>query len=256
MMKPMKVVKIVRDNQRVLTSEWIDKVFDEFIELHGDRYFADDPAMIGGIALLNNLPITVIGMEKGHDIETNLKRNFGSAHPEGYRKAYRLMQQAEKFRRPIVTFINTSGAFCGVSAEERGIGEAIASNLSMMSQLTVPVISILTGEGGSGGALALAVSNEVWILEHSMYSILSPEGFASILWKDSSRVEEASELMKFTSVDLLEQGIVDKIIPETCYSTEKIARTIRKNLLNYLDLVKGWTPEQFKMQRIQRFRKF
>jgi len=207
-MKPMKIVQKARDINRATTKEWIDEIFDDFIELKGDRFFADDAAIIGGIARLKEIPVTVIGMHTG------IERNFGQVHPEGYRKSLRLMKQAEKFNRPIITMINTAGAFCGKSAEDRGIGEAIAKNLQEMSHLTVPVIAILMGEGGSGGAIALAVANEVWMMEYAIYSILSPEGFASILWKDSSRAEQASELMKFTSKELLEEGIVDKIILE------------------------------------------
>lgn len=252
----MDIVKIARDLQRPLTSEWIAMVFDDFFELHGDRLCADDKAIIGGIASLNGRAITVIGMEKGHDIQTNIEHNFGSPHPEGYRKALRLMKQAEKFKRPIVTFINTAGAFCGVSAEQRGIGEAIAKNLQEMSTLTVPVIAILTGEGGSGGALALAVANEVWVLEYAMYSILSPEGFASILWKDSSRAGEAAELMKFTSYDLLEQKIVDKVIKEKRLSSKQIAQQIRKELEKWLKERDTWSPQEWKEDRMNRFRSF
>lgn len=255
-MNPMKTVKAARDNGRTLTSEWIALVFDTFIELHGDRNFGDDQAIIGGIAMLGARPVTVIGMEKGHDLTRNLQTNFGSVHPEGYRKSLRLMKQAEKFGRPIVTFVNTAGAFCGITAEERGIGQAIANNLAQMSQLQVPVICILTGEGGSGGALALAVANQVWILELAMYSILSPEGFASILWKDSSRAAEASKLMGFTSKELLEQTIVDQVIPEQRKSPEKIAQHIRKQLIDYLDSTKSRTGPEWAQDRYERFRKF
>ena len=178
------IVKIARKTSRPSALEYINYIFDDFIELHGDRAFRDDKAIVGGIATLDGMPCTVIGIQKGHTIEENIERNFGSPHPEGYRKALRLMKQAEKFNRPIINFINTAGAFCGVGAEERGQGEAIARNLFEMSNLKVPSISIIIGEGGSGGALALAVTDKVWILQNSMYSILSPEGFASILCKD------------------------------------------------------------------------
>ena len=190
-------------------------IFDDFIELHGDRNFRDDGAIIGGIGRLNGQAVTVVGIQKGRNLQDNLNRNFGQPHPEGYRKALRLMKQAEKFGRPVVTFINTAGAYPGVGAEERGQGEAIARNLMEMSDLKVPIIAIIIGEGGSGGALALAVADKVWMLENTIYSILSPEGFATILWKDGSRSEEAAELMKITSGELLNMGIVDKVIPRT-----------------------------------------
>ncbi len=191
-------------------------IFDDFIELHGDRNFRDDGAVIGGIGRLNGQAVTVVGIQKGKNLQDNLNRNFGQPHPEGYRKALRLMKQAEKFGRPVVTFINTAGAYPGVGAEERGQGEAIARNLMEMSDLKVPIIAIIIGEGGSGGALALAVADKVWMLENTIYSILSPEGFATILWKDGSRSEEAAELMKITSGELLNMGIVDKVISRTC----------------------------------------
>ena len=255
-MKPMKIVSLARDVKRPTTKEWINAVFDDFIELHGDRYYADDKALVGGIATLNGKPVTVIGMEKGHTLQENLKTNFGQVHPEGYRKSARLMKQAEKFHRPVVTFINTAGAFCGATAEERGIGEAIADNLRIMSHLKVPIIAILCGEGGSGGALALAVANEVWMMEYAIYSILSPEGFASILWKDSSKAEQASELMKFTSKELLEEGIVDKIILEKNRSFKKIATDLQTSLLESLKEWRTKSKEELVSQRLERFRKF
>ena len=255
-MKPMKIVSLARDVKRPTTKEWINAVFDDFIELHGDRYYADDKALVGGIATLNGKPVTVIGMEKGHTLQENLKTNFGQVHPEGYRKSARLMKQAEKFNRPVVTFINTAGAFCGATAEERGIGEAIADNLRIMSHLKVPIIAILCGEGGSGGALALAVANEVWMMEYAIYSILSPEGFASILWKDSSKAEQASELMKFTSKELLEEGIVDKIILEKNRSFKKIATELQTSLLASLKEWHTKSKEELVSQRLEKFRKF
>lgn len=209
------IVKNARSVERLTTKEFAEQLFDSFFEMHGDRRFGDDPAIIGGVGLLDGSAVTVIGTQKGRDIKENVYRNFGSPHPEGYRKAIRLMKQAEKFNRPIVTFINTSGAFCDVESEDRGIGEAIAESLLVMSQLTVPILSIFIGEGGSGGALALAMGNKVWMMENAMYSVLSPEGFASILWKDSSRSKEAAEIMKLTPTDLLELEVIDKIIPET-----------------------------------------
>ena len=255
-MKPMKIVQKARDINRATTKEWIDEIFDDFIELKGDRFFADDAAIIGGIARLQEIPVTVIGMQKGHTLKENIERNFGQVHPEGYRKSLRLMKQAEKFNRPIITMINTAGAFCGKSAEDRGIGEAIAENLQEMSHLTVPVIAILMGEGGSGGAIALAVANEVWMMEYAIYSILSPEGFASILWKDSTKAEQASELMKFTSKELFEEGIVDKIILEKNRSFKKIATELQVSLYQSLKEWRTKSKEELVSQRLERFRKF
>lgn len=207
-----RILKEARDQGRLTTLEYAELIFDDFMELHGDRHFADDGAVVGGIARLDGRPVTVIGIQKGKNLQENLKRNFGQPNPEGYRKALRLMKQAEKFGRPVVTFINTAGAYPGVGAEERGQGEAIARNLLEMSDLKVPIIAIIIGEGGSGGALALAVADKVWMLEHSMYAILSPEGFASILWKDGSRATEAAELMKITAGELYNMGVVDRVI--------------------------------------------
>ena len=255
-MKPMKIVQKARDINRATTKEWIDEIFDDFIELKGDRFFADDAAIIGGIARLQEIPVTVIGMQKGHTLKENIERNFGQVHPEGYRKSLRLMKQAEKFNRPIITMINTAGAFCGKSAEDRGIGEAIAKNLQEMSHLTVPVIAILMGEGGSGGAIALAVANEVWMMEYAIYSILSPEGFASILWKDSTKAEQASELMKFTSKELFEEGIVDKIILEKNRSFKKIAKDLQSSLLESLKEWRTKSKEELVSQRLEKFRKY
>ena len=194
-----RILKEARDQGRLTALDFAQGIFDDFIELHGDRNFRDDGAVIGGIGRLNGQAVTVVGIQKGKNLQDNLNRNFGQPHPEGYRKALRLMKQAEKFGRPVVTFINTAGAYPGVGAEERGQGEAIARNLMEMSDLKVPIIAIIIGEGGSGGALALAVADKVWMLENTIYSILSPEGFATILWKDGSRSEEAAELMKITS---------------------------------------------------------
>lgn len=254
------IVKIARSSERITTREFIDSIFDSFVELHGDRYFGDDGAVVGGIAYLDKQPVTVIGIQKGRDLEENIMTNFGSPSPEGYRKSLRLMKQAEKFNRPIITFINTPGAFCGIEAEERGEGEAIANNLYEMTQLKVPIISIFTGEGGSGGALALAVADEVWMLEHSIYSILSPEGFASILWKDSSKAAEAAEIMKLTAYDLKELGVIEKIIAETENNEEKtseqISRNIKNELISKLTELKKLDKETLVNQRYKRFRKF
>jgi len=207
-------VSIARLVERPTALDYIERVFKDFIELHGDRYFGDDPAIVGGIADFKRTPVTIIGIQKGKNTKENIMRNFGMPNAEGYRKALRLMKQAEKFKRPVICFIDTPGAFCGVGAEERGQGEAIARNLMEMSSLKVPIISIVIGEGGSGGALAMAVADEVWMLEHAIYSILSPEGFASILYKDASKAKVAAEDMKITSEHLLNFGIIDRIIKE------------------------------------------
>ncbi|MEA4964817.1 MAG: acetyl-CoA carboxylase carboxyltransferase subunit alpha [Oscillospiraceae bacterium] len=207
-------VAIARHPQRPNISDYLDALFTDFFECKGDRLCGEDAAILGGIALFHGRPVTVIGTRKGKNLEENLKCNFGMPNPEGYRKALRLMRQAEKFRRPIFTFVDTSGAYPGLEAEAHGQGEAIARNLYEMSRLTVPVISVITGEGNSGGALALAVANRVLMLEHAVYAILSPEGFSTILWKDASRHDEACEIMKLTTPDLLSLGVVDEVIPE------------------------------------------
>lgn len=256
----MEVVKAARNIHRPTSREFIEMIFDDFIELHGDRQFRDDKAIVGGIANLNGLEVTVIGIQKGHTIEENKECNFGSPNPEGYRKALRLMKQAEKFRRPVITFINTSGAYCGVGAEERGQGEAIARNLIEMANLATPVISILIGEGGSGGALALAVADQVWMLENAMYAILSPEGFASILWRDPERANEAAEIMKITANDLKRQDVIERIIPESAegiqndleYSTSYM----RAALVQELEKLCKLEQKELLQQRYKRFRKF
>lgn len=251
-----RILKEARDQGRLTTLEYAELIFDDFMELHGDRHFADDGAVVGGIARLDGRPVTVIGIQKGKNLQENLKRNFGQPNPEGYRKALRLMKQAEKFGRPVVTFINTAGAYPGVGAEERGQGEAIARNLLEMSDLKVPIIAIIIGEGGSGGALALAVADKVWMLEHSMYAILSPEGFASILWKDGSRATEAAELMKITAGKLFNMGVVDKVIPEHGYFSSEIVEMIKSNLISELDELSQLPLEQLLENRYQRFRKY
>ncbi len=212
-------VKIARGNERPTSIDYITHIFDRFLELHGDRLCRDDGAIVAGIATINQIPVTVIGQQKGRNMKQNMKRNFGMPYPEGYRKALRLMKQAEKFNRPIICFVDTPGAFCGIEAEMRGQGEAIARNLFEMSSIKVPILSIVIGEGGSGGALALAVANEVWMLENSTYSILSPEGFASILWKDSKRADEAAGIMKITADDLYQLEVVDQVIMEQASNT-------------------------------------
>lgn len=213
-MEPWDRVQVARHPERPTSLDYINTLFEDFLMLHGDRTFGDDYAIVGGIAAFESTPITVIGHQRGKDTKDNVKRNFGMPHPEGYRKALRLMKQAEKFNRPIICFIDTKGAYPGKAAEERGQSEAIARNLVEMAGLTVPVISIVIGEGGSGGALALGVSNHIHMLEHSTYSVISPEGAASILWKDSSLAKQAAEAMKITAPDLKEMEIIDEIIPE------------------------------------------
>ena len=251
-----KIVREAREQSRLTALDFANGIFDEFIELHGDRSFRDDGAVIGGIGWLGDQAVTVVGIQKGKSLHDNLKRNFGHPHPEGYRKALRLMKQAEKFGRPVVTFINTAGAYPGVGAEERGQGEAIARNLMEMSDLKVPIIAIIIGEGGSGGALALAVANRVWMLENSIYAVLSPEGFASILWKDGSRAMEAAELMKITSHELLEMGIVDKVISEAGLSSKELLGCVKNELRAELDRLQELPLDQLIEERYQRFRKY
>lgn len=254
------IVKLAREATRPTSREMIETMVDHFFECHGDRYYGDDAAVVGGVGFLKGMPVTIIGIQKGKTLEENIETKFGSPSPEGYRKALRLMKQAEKFNRPVITLINTPGAYCGIEAEERGEGEAIARNLYEMSRLTVPTLSIFTGEGGSGGALALAVTDRVWMLEHSIYSILSPEGFASILWKDSSRAEEAAEVMKLTPTDLYELGIIEKIIPETKGNKPLPWSIILENMAqesyDTLCQLKQMPADKLTDQRYQRFRAF
>ena len=212
---PYETVKLARDNHRPTGGDYIRQLTKGFIELHGDRRFGDDTAVVGGVARLGGMPVTVIAIEKGHTAKERAYRNFGAPNPEGYRKALRLMKQAEKFGRPVICLIDTSGACCGIGAEERGQGQAIAENLMEMSTLCVPIVSILIGEGGSGGALALAVADRVWMLEHAVYSVISPEGCASILWKDAAKAPLAAASLKLTAQDAKELGIIDEILPET-----------------------------------------
>lgn len=253
-------VAVARGADRPTSKFYIDSIFEDFIELHGDRNFRDDPAIIGGIARLNGKPVTIIAQEKGVDLQEKTVRNFGSVHPEGYRKALRLMQQAEKFGRPIICFVDTQGAYCGVGAEERGQGEAIARNLAEMMQFTVPIISVVLGEGGSGGALAIAVANKVFMLENAVYSILSPEGFASILWKDASRAAEAADVMKITAEDLKELQVIDEVLAEPEGGAQKepfvMAEDVKKKLVAELTKLGKWSGEKLQKERYKRFRKF
>lgn len=252
-------VQISRMKDRPVGEDYIHALFTDFIEFHGDRYFADDKAIIGGTARFHDLPVTVIAQAKGTNTKENIERNFGMPSPDGYRKALRLMKQAEKFHRPIICFVDTPGAFCGLEAEERGQGEAIARNMFEMSGLKVPILSVIIGEGGSGGALAMATSDEVWMLENSIYSILSPEGFASILWKDSSKAREAAEVMKLTAADLSAAGIVEKVIAEPSHYTvqniKEVTKVLEQHMEQFLDQF-GQMPEAVLAEhRYTRFRK-
>ena len=252
-------VELSRSADRPASLDYIREIFDSFYELHGDRGFRDDGAVVGGIAWLDGQPVTVIGQQKGKSTKENISRNFGMVSPEGYRKALRLMKQAEKFGRPIINFVDTPGAACGIEAEERGQGEAIARNLMEMSALKTPVLSILIGEGGSGGALGLAVANEVWMMENATYSVLSPEGFASILWKDGKRAKEASEVMKITAEDLKELGIVELIVPErepaTAGTLSELAAFMKSHMKDFLIRERSFTAEEIVNQRYDRFRR-
>lgn len=239
--------------------DYIDRIFDHFLEMHGDRYFGEDRAIVGGIAFFGNIPVTVITEQKGRNTKENIARNFAMPHPEGYRKALRLMKQAEKFHRPIICLIDTPGAFCGLGAEERGQGEAIASNLAAMMLLRTPIISIVLSEGGSGGALALGVADKVYMLEHSIYSIISPEGFASILYKDATKAEQAARDMKLTAQDLLQFGIIDGIIPEPAGGAHNDANQMAKNMKAVLEADLPYLMEiptdELLEKRYQKFRK-
>ena len=252
-------VTISRKNDRPVGQDYIRILFSDFLEFHGDRCYGDDTAIIGGIARFAGIPVTVIAQAKGKSTKENVAHHFGMPSPEGYRKALRLMKQAEKFKRPILLFVDTPGAFCGIEAEERGQGEAIARNLFEMSSMKVPVLSVVIGEGGSGGALALAVADEVWMLENAIYSVLSPEGFASILWKDSKRASEAAEVMKLTAADLKKLGVIEAVIAEPEVYTEETMQSVvfvlQKKITEFLDTHCNFSPEELAAQRYERFRK-
>ena len=250
---PYAIVKHARDNMRPTGLDYVSNIFTGFIQMHGDRRFADDPAIVGGIAWLDDIPVTVIAIEKGHTAKERQQRNFGAPNPEGYRKALRLMKQAEKFGRPVVCFVDTSGAYCGIGAEERGQGQAIAENLMEMSTLCVPVVSILIGEGGSGGALALAVADRVWMLDNAVYSVISPEGCASILWKVAKKAEEAAASLKLTAQDALSFGVIERIISETDIGKQSFYDRIGQELLEELSKLSG-DPDLIQ-KRYDRFRK-
>lgn len=247
-------VKLARSNSRPTGLDYIEHIFGNFFELHGDRAFGDDKAVVGGVAFLNDLPVTVIATEKGHTAKERTMRNFGAPHPEGYRKALRLMKQAEKFRRPVICFVDTSGAYCGIGAEERGQGQAIAANMMEMITLKTPIVSVLIGEGGSGGALALAVADQVWMLENAVYSVISPEGCASILWKDSSRAAEAAKYLKLTAEDALSMSVIEKIIPEKHLGEETFYEELKSELTRQIILLGSIPTDELVNKRRKRFR--
>ena len=252
-------VCLARLSSRPTTLDYIECIFDEFIELHGDRVFGDDKAIVGGIAKIAGRPVTVIGHQKGRTTKARIERNFGMANPEGYRKALRLMKQAEKFGRPIITFIDTPGAFCGIGAEERGEAESIARNLMEMSNLKVPIICIVIGEGSSGGALGIGVGNRVYMLENAVYSILSPEGFSTILWKDSSRAKEAADIMRITAQDLMELEIIDGVIKEAeggaHNDKEGTSMNIKQCIEKAIEELETMSVKELQEDRYQKFRR-
>ena len=256
---PWEKVQISRENKRPTGLDYIEKLVENFTELHGDRYFGDDSAIVGGIGTVNNKPVTVIAQVKGHNTKENISRNFGMPSPEGYRKALRLMKEAEKFHRPIICFVDTPGAFCGLEAEERGQGEAIARNLFEMSAIKVPILSIFVGEGGSGGALAMAVANEVWMLENSVYSILSPEGYASILWKDGKKADKAAEAMKMTADDLKQLNVIEKIFKEpvdyNVTTIEFVTDRLKTEIDQFLISKSHLSEKEIVNERYNRFRR-
>ena len=248
-------VKAARSADRPTGLDYVNYIFTDFVELHGDRRFGDDPAIVGGIARLNGRPVTVIAIEKGHTTRDRMARNFGMPHPEGYRKALRLMQQAEKFHRPVICFVDTAGAYCGIGAEERGQGQAIAENLVTMAGLKTPILTVLIGEGGSGGALALALADRVFMLENAVYSVISPEGCASILWKDAARAEEAASCLKLTARDALAMGITEEVISEDQLGTPGFYDDLALKLQESLKELEALTLDQLLDERYNRFRR-
>ncbi|MBI5078408.1 acetyl-CoA carboxylase carboxyltransferase subunit alpha [Candidatus Saganbacteria bacterium] len=258
-LNPIQVVQIARFIQRPTTLEYIGRIFEDFVELQGDRNFADDPALVAGIAKLNGKSVVVIGHQKGHSTKENIARNFGMANPEGYRKALRLMRLAERYGKPIVSFVDTPGAYPGIGAEERGQAEAIAKNLREMAELTVPFIAVITGEGGSGGALGIAMGNRVLMLEFSVYSVISPEGCASILFRNAARAKEAAVALKITSGDLLELGIIDEIIKEPAggahQDPELAAKNIKSAITKNLEPLLSLSPRELSADRYNKYRK-
>jgi acetyl-CoA carboxylase carboxyl transferase subunit alpha len=257
-LSPWQKVQIARHPQRPYTSDYISLIMTDFIELHGDRLFADDKALVGGLAKINDIKVLVMGHQKGRDIKENLKRNFGCAHPEGYRKALRFMQMAQSFNLPIVVFVDTPGAYPGIGAEERGQAQAIATNLREMISIATPIISIIIGEGGSGGALGVAIADKVCVLENAYYSVISPEGCAAILWKDSSKAPEAAEALKLTAQDLLKMNLIDEIAPEPVGGAhrdpQKMAQTIKEIILDNLKELSKEKKEELLKSRYNKFR--
>ena len=254
-MRAYEKLQTARAQNRPTARAYIEKLFTERTEFHGDRKYADDAAIIGGIVMLGEIPVTFIGIERGRDLEERIRCNFGCPMPEGYRKALRLMKQAEKFRRPIICFVDTSGAFCGEEAEERGQGQAIADNLMQMMALETPVITIVIGEGGSGGALGLSVANKLYMLENAVFSVISPEGCASILWEDAKMAPDAAEALRITAEDMVEFGVAEEIIKEDFHHFSRMCEGMKEKLI--LDL-KGWskkTGKELSEERYQRFRK-
>lgn len=248
-------VLAARGNERPMGGYYLSRMLDDFVSLHGDRRFGDDPAIVGGVGMLNGIPVTAIAMDRGDTIEERMKRHFGCPTPEGYRKALRLMKEAEKFKRPIICFIGSSGAYCGIDAEERGQGEAIAENLFEMMGLKTPVISVVVGEGGSGGALALGVCDTAVMLENAVYSVISPEGCASILWKDSAKAADAAEALKLTADDLYTYEIVEKVIYEKDKSSEEICSDLKNFLVSEIKAKQKLPTEQLLAERYNKFRK-
>lgn len=247
-------VKNARSGSRPSGAYYINHMIDSFTELHGDRRFSDDSAIISGIGFIDGIPVTVIAMERGDTIEERMWRNFGCPHPEGYRKALRLMKQAEKFNRPVICIINSSGAYCGIGAEERGQGLAIAENLMEMSALKTPIISVVCGEGGSGGALALSVADEIIMLENAVYSVISPEGCASILWRDASKADEAAEALKLTADDLLRFGIIERVIDESDKENLAICNELKSEIIGAIHRLKELTTDDLLQKRYKKFR--
>lgn len=246
-------VLAARSKDRATAAQYIPRLFDDFTELHGDRRYADDQAILAGIARLNGTPVTVVAIEKGEDTKSKVARNFGSAHPEGYRKAIRQFLLAEKFGRPVITLIDTAGAFCGLGAEERGQGQAIAESLMTLSALQTPVLAVLTGEGGSGGALALALADRVWMLENAVYSVISPEGCASILWKDASRTQEAAESLKLTASDLLDMRVIERVIAEGD-TLDATCEALKAAMVDEISALRALPLNELMSDRYARFR--
>ena len=253
-----------RRTDRPVASDYIRHMIEGFHEMHGDRRAGDDPSVIAGVGRLCGMPVTVIGIEKGKDVRDKIRRNFGSAHPEGYRKALRLMKQAEKFRRPVLCLVDTAGAFCGIDAEEHGAGQAIAESLAEMMALRTPILSLIIGEGGSGGAIGLAAANEVWMMEGAYYSVISPESCANILWKDAGRAADAAASLKLTAKDLLSLGIIEKIVPENFPTTEELSngvvpapfmRTLSQELRARLEVLSSMDEEVLLDARYEKFRR-